>query len=256
MPDLSPRQLAAIFGALALVVSMTAGFEGKRNVPYKDVGGVPTDCYGHTGNVGRTKTDQECAAQLAHDELDHGIAIDACLPIDTPLQTRAAFIDFAYNVGTSAFCHSTAAKKAQAGDFRGACAELSKWVYAGGQQLPGLVKRRAAERALCEQGLAPAAADTPYALGYNSQWSDARPPVRFQKMAQMILHTYPKVLVEDECVDHMNAGRPPLGLTIQACAAGPFVFMPNPCEYEGDAYADLLCHEQGHVNGWSGNHEP
>jgi hypothetical protein len=32
----------------------------------------------------------------------------------------------------------------------GACAELSRWTYAGGKQLPGLVRRRAAERQLCE----------------------------------------------------------------------------------------------------------
>lgn len=29
-------------------------------------------------------------------------------------------------------------------------AELSRWVYAGGRKLQGLVKRRAAERAMCE----------------------------------------------------------------------------------------------------------
>jgi GH24 family phage-related lysozyme (muramidase) len=45
------------------------------------------------------------------------------------------------------------ARKANAGDMPGACAELSRWTRAGGNELPGLVKRRAAERELCERGL-------------------------------------------------------------------------------------------------------
>ncbi|HHG5564729.1 TPA: glycoside hydrolase family protein [Pseudomonas aeruginosa] len=44
-------------------------------------------------------------------------------------------------------------RKLNAGDVRGACAELSRWVYAGGKKLGGLVRRRAAERELCEIGL-------------------------------------------------------------------------------------------------------
>jgi lysozyme len=35
----------------------------------------------------------------------------------------------------------------------GACNELPRWTLAGGKELPGLVKRRAAERDLCLQGL-------------------------------------------------------------------------------------------------------
>ncbi|WP_405045477.1 glycoside hydrolase family protein [Pseudomonas aeruginosa] len=48
---------------------------------------------------------------------------------------------------------STLLRKLNAGDVRGACAELSRWVYAGGKKLGGLVRRRAAERELCEIGL-------------------------------------------------------------------------------------------------------
>ena len=56
----------------------------------------------------------------------------------------------AFNVGNARFCSSTLARKANAGDMAGACAELSRWTYAGGKPLPGLVKRRATERAICE----------------------------------------------------------------------------------------------------------
>jgi lysozyme len=51
-------------------------------------------------------------------------------------------------VGTEAFCKSTLARKLNAGD-PAACDELLRWTTAKGIQLPGLVKRREQERALC-----------------------------------------------------------------------------------------------------------
>lgn len=39
-------------------------------------------------------------------------------------------------------------KKLNAGDVKGASNEFAKWVYAGGKKLPGLVRRRAAEKTL------------------------------------------------------------------------------------------------------------
>ena len=62
--------------------------------------------------------------------------------------------------GRTAYCGSTTAKRFNAGDWKGACRALNEadngrpqWVTAGGRVLPGLVKRRAEERALCERGL-------------------------------------------------------------------------------------------------------
>lgn len=70
-----------------------------------------------------------------------------------PETRRAALASFVYNVGEGQFSRSTLLRKLNAGDAREACAELSRWVYAGGRVLTGLVKRRAAERELCEVGL-------------------------------------------------------------------------------------------------------
>lgn len=36
---------------------------------------------------------------------------------------------------------------------------------------------------------------------------------------------------------------------IYGCEFYGKIFVPNPCSAQG-AYADLLCHELGHVNGW------
>ncbi|MDU2883127.1 MAG: lysozyme, partial [Enterobacter sp.] len=59
-----------------------------------------------------------------------------------------ALVDFAYNLGVKALEGSTLLKKLNAGDYAGAAAEFPKWNKAGGKVLPGLVKRREAERTL------------------------------------------------------------------------------------------------------------
>jgi len=61
----------------------------------------------------------------------------------------SAVTSFAFNAGCGNLQKSTLAKKANAGDFTGMCDELTKWVYAGGKKLGGLVKRREKERELC-----------------------------------------------------------------------------------------------------------
>ena len=150
------QKVAAVLGAAALATPLIAHFEGSINVGYRDPVGIPTSCVGHTGPdaiVGRRYTDDECADQLARDAVKHGMEISSCLP-SLPVETRAAFTSFAFNVGTAKACRSTMFAKARAGDLRGACAELSKWTRAGGVVLKGLVRRRGAERAMCLRGLA------------------------------------------------------------------------------------------------------
>jgi lysozyme len=149
-------RVAAVLAACGLVAAPVAVHEGWIKVGYRDPVGIPTACAGHTGpevKVGRVYTDAECADLLAADLLRHGMEIDRCMKVDPPPEVRAAFTSFAFNVGSAKFCGSTMAAKLNAGDAAGACAELSRWIYAGGRKLPGLVKRRAAERALCESGL-------------------------------------------------------------------------------------------------------
>lgn len=59
-----------------------------------------------------------------------------------------ALVDFAYNAGAQNLRTSTLLKKLNAGDYSGASAEFPKWVNGGGKKLPGLIKRREAERQL------------------------------------------------------------------------------------------------------------
>ena len=77
-----------------------------------------------------------------------------CVRVPLHQHEYDAFVSLAYNIGSRAFCSSTLVRKLNAGDYAGACAEIDRWVYAGGKRLSGLVKRRAEERARCE-GKAP-----------------------------------------------------------------------------------------------------
>ena len=143
-------------GAMALAVPLVAKYEGTVLRSYRDPVGIVTACTGHTGpelKMGQTYTRQQCEEMLYKDLVKHADAL-GCVRQPLTDGQRAAFVSFAFNVGEGAFCGSTLVRKANAGDIEGACAELSRWTYAGGKQLPGLVKRRAAERQLCETGLA------------------------------------------------------------------------------------------------------
>ncbi len=139
-------------GAAALLLATVPVFEGTILRTYRDPIGVLTSCVGHTGpelRMGQRWTPEQCQQQLAADLLHHAGALD-CITAPLTEGQKAAFVSFAFNVGNKAFCGSTLARKANAGDLAGACAELSRWTYAGGRQLPGLIKRRAAEREMCE----------------------------------------------------------------------------------------------------------
>lgn len=144
-------------GAAGLVLSLAVGlvvhFEGYVPETYADPVGVPTICYGHTGpdvEMGQRLDRSACERLLRGDLAEAYQAVQRCVRVPLKPYEAAAFTSFTYNVGANAFCDSTLVRKANAGDMAGACAELSRWVYADGELLPGLVRRRAAERALCE----------------------------------------------------------------------------------------------------------
>lgn len=151
---MNPRAAVAARGLVAALV-LVGGFEGLRTVAYLDPIGVPTACFGETENIrlGMRFSVDECEDKLATRILEFDDAVTACLGVTPQRGPRTAFVSLAYNVGTGAFCGSTLARKYRAGDLEGACAELDRWVYAGGVRWPGLVRRRAQERRICESGL-------------------------------------------------------------------------------------------------------
>lgn len=147
-------------GCAAVLLNCVPQFEGMVLRGYKDPIGIVTACAGHTKTavLGRPYTPRECVDLLTEDLVEHAEGVLKCTPTleGRPYQLAAA-TSFAYNIGVGAYCRSTTARRFNAGDIAGACRAMNEsdsgapqWVTAGGVVLPGLVKRRATERAMCE----------------------------------------------------------------------------------------------------------
>jgi lysozyme len=142
--------------------------EGKRNHPYLCPALLWTIGYGHVlyPEQAKLKLEERKAYPLRpeHDKIWSDGGIDAILRSDLArfesgvirLCPRAAdsqahfdaLVSFAFNVGLGNLQSSTLRMKFNRGDFAGAADEFPKWNKGGGRILPGLVLRRADERAL------------------------------------------------------------------------------------------------------------
>lgn len=153
------KQKTAAAAAIATALAIPA--EGLRRVAYYDPPGILTVCYGSTTNVekGRVYSLNECKQRLDQDMLQAVEQVNQCAP-NLPVETLAAFADAAYNIGPKIACdtkNSTAARMLAMGEVKLACDQLPRWDKAriAGVlvALPGLTKRRAAERELCLKGV-------------------------------------------------------------------------------------------------------
>jgi len=133
-------------------------FEGCRLDAYPDpaTGGAPwTIGWGSTGpDIGpdsrwtRAEADARLAEEIAR--LDAAIDEMALGPLGD--HQKGALISFAYNVGEAALARSTLARLIRDGRAAGAADEFLRWTRAGGRELPGLVRRRRAERVVFMTG--------------------------------------------------------------------------------------------------------
>lgn len=125
--------------------------EGFSNTAYPDGKGYSIG-YGHqiVGGDGLSK-DSVITRSQAEQLLNHDIANAQRIVrryVNVPLNEyqNAALVSFVYNLGEGNFRDSTLLRKLNDGDYQGAADEFGRWVYAGGQVLPGLVSRRESER--------------------------------------------------------------------------------------------------------------
>jgi lysozyme len=143
---------------LSAAVALIGPFEGLYTKPYYDIVGVKTVCFGETAadgvDLNRSYTPAECRALLVKSLPKYDNGIKACVHRAMPDSVHVAFISTAYNIGVKGFCGSTMAKRANAGDWRGACDALMNWDKAGGRVIKGLHNRRAAERDRCRKDVA------------------------------------------------------------------------------------------------------
>lgn len=154
-------RLVGAAGALTAVgiaaITVVGKYEGLRLTAYRDVGGIPTICFGETRGVkmGDRYTAEQCKMMLKDGLIEFETEMRKCLndPDTIPDKTYVALLSFSYNVGNRAACHSSVFRAANAGDLRAACNRLPLWNKAGGRVVGGLIKRRDDERELCLAGL-------------------------------------------------------------------------------------------------------
>lgn len=138
-------------------LDLIKSFEGLFLKPYLDPIKIPTIGYGtiaYENGAKVTMADPEItearAIELLQWEVDEKAASIAGM-VKVPLNDNefAALASFAYNVGSGALQGSTLLKLLNAGTDRSAVADqFLRWDKAGGKQLPGLTRRRQAERSL------------------------------------------------------------------------------------------------------------
>lgn len=139
---------------IELAMPLAKVSEGCRLYPYYDPVGYPTIGHGHllsrtpwAGLGNWSRIDRAEAERLLIIDLRKAArSVYRLCPVPLKPTQLAALIDFTFNVGGGNLEISTLRRAVNRGDFNRAAEQFGRWVYARGVKLPGLVRRRAAER--------------------------------------------------------------------------------------------------------------
>lgn len=182
-------------------LSLLRDFEGFSERAYPDPGssnGLPvTIGYGSTRDedgrpfrlgdtITRERADELLRREVA--ETERQVAAYVSVPITQP--QFDALCSFAYNVGVGAFGKSTLLRKLNAGDYAGAADELLRWDKNDGRVMPGLARRRRAERELFLSGGMP----VPPTIGVRPEPAPAPTPERKPVMAPVLAALLPTLV--------------------------------------------------------------
>jgi lysozyme len=146
-------------------IELAKRFEGFHRVAKADPGrahpyicpaGFWTIGFGHLCDPSHPPiTEAEAEAYLEHD-LQTALAatLRYCPVLATEPEGRlAAIVDFTFNLGAGRLQTSTLRKRINDRDWLGSVQELSRWIYGGGRELPGLKLRRSFESMLFSYSL-------------------------------------------------------------------------------------------------------
>ena len=128
-------------------IELIKAHEGFLSHAYRCPAGRWTIGYGHTGGVksGDVVTQAQATVLLTGDIVTAEKAVSVA-GLKLAQNQFDALVSFVFNVGAGNFNRSTLLKYARANvDDPRIRLEFSKWIYADGKVLPGLVKRRKAE---------------------------------------------------------------------------------------------------------------
>lgn len=160
--QVASRSAVAFLLVTASALTSIASYEDYREKAYIPVkGDKPTIGYGSTTNVKiGDKTTPARALMRLHTEVQ-GVYADGlkkCIKVPLHMHEFGAYVSLAYSVGTPTVCRKAGPGQPpnlidliNARRYSEACARIDAFVYGPGRvKLAGLVKRRAAERAMCE----------------------------------------------------------------------------------------------------------
>lgn len=128
-------------------IDLIKRFEGCRLDAYQDPAGIWTIGYGHTHGVqyGQSITQAQADAYLLEDIREAASHVSSLVTVPLHANQVAALTSFVFNLGAANLKKSTLLRRLNEGDYTSVPSELRRWVYAGGKELEGLVRRRVAE---------------------------------------------------------------------------------------------------------------
>lgn len=131
-------------------IELIKQFEGFRNQAYLCPAGVWTIGYGHTKAVkpGMVISSTRGEVLLREDLRFFEATVNQSVKVPLNQNQFDALVSLCYNIGSTAFNNSTLLKLLNKSQYDAAQWQFLRWVNGGGRQLPGLVKRRQAERDL------------------------------------------------------------------------------------------------------------
>lgn len=149
--NIKQKIIAAFFAAglsmssAYVAVNLTVPSEGVSLETYFDPIGIQTYCIGSAdfkGTAKKSYTEDECVEIFVRDWTKHEKELDSLKLNFSSDWQKAALTDFTFNLGISNVRSSTLVSLVREGKHESACEQLTRWVYAGGKILKGLVTRR------------------------------------------------------------------------------------------------------------------
>lgn len=141
--------------ASANAVNLIRSFEGLQLKLYDDIAGFLTIGYGHRV---APKDRQKFYTGISAEEAFHILGDDVEVTsfgvervlggVSVTQNQFDALVSFAFNCGVAALAASKLLERVRAGDIAGAADQFLRWCHAGSKEVPGLLRRRQAEREL------------------------------------------------------------------------------------------------------------
>jgi len=155
----SATALLVLAASTLVGIAVHEGYKDEAYVPAR--GDVPTIGFGTTSGVrmgDKTTPVRSLVRLLDEIENEYAEGVKRCVKVPLYQHEYEAYVSLAYNIGVPTFCRKALPGKPpnlidliNAGEYAKACGRIEAFKYGPGKKiLPGLVKRRAEERAICE----------------------------------------------------------------------------------------------------------